>query len=68
LEAWIALSLLRGGPGAILVTLAYLPALWRALRGWTTLSNKLPPLKRVGIAETCYALWFTSFLLAALLT
>jgi hypothetical protein len=46
--------------------LAYLPALGRALRGWMTLSNKLPSLRRVGVGETLYAVWFAGFLLGAL--
>lgn len=56
-----------GGGSGLLVAIAYLPTLFRAFRGWATLSNKLPPLKRVGLAETCYSLWFMGFFLAALL-
>ncbi len=63
----VAVTALRGGPGAFLALAAYLPALFRALRGWATLSNKLPPLKRVGMGETLYALWFIGFFLSALL-
>lgn len=29
-------------------------------------SNKLPPLKRVGLAETFYSLWFAVFFIASL--
>jgi hypothetical protein len=56
-----------GAGSGLLVAIAYLPVLFRAFRGWATLSNKLPPLKRVGLAETFYSLWFMGFFLAALL-
>ncbi len=53
-----------GGSGAILILIAYLPALIRAMVWWTKLTNRLPPLKRVGWMETVYALWFSGFLIA----
>ena len=56
----------QGGRSGLLVALAYLPALCRAFRGWATLTNRLPPLKRVGLAETFYSLWFLGCFLAAL--
>lgn len=55
-----------GGWSGALAAVAYAPILLRAFRGWTRLSNRLPPLKRVGLAETFYSLWFTGFLIAAL--
>ncbi len=61
-----AAAALQGGTGAALAAIAYLPALLRAFRGWATLSNKLPPLKRVGLGETFYSLWFTGCFLASL--
>jgi hypothetical protein len=55
-----------GGWSGLLAFLAYLPVIVRALVGWAALSNALPPLKRVGLAETFYSLWFSAFFLAAL--
>jgi len=63
-----AASLLLGGWGGACVALAYLPILLRAFVGWHRLSNTLPPLKRVGILEVIYSLWFTGFFLAAVRT
>jgi hypothetical protein len=54
------------GSTALLVGLAFLPALCRAFWSWLCLAPQLPPLKRVGILETVYALWFAGFLIAAL--
>jgi hypothetical protein len=56
-----------GGWSGTLALLAYVPVIARALVGWAALSNWLPPLKRVDLAETFYSLWFTAFFLAALL-
>lgn len=55
-----------GGWSGVLVAVAYAPILLRAFGGWARLSNRLPPLRRVGFAETFYSLWFTGFLVAAL--
>ncbi|HLV80153.1 MAG TPA: YwiC-like family protein [Chthonomonadaceae bacterium] len=52
-------------PGLLLVV-AFAPILARAFYGWVHLSHRLPPLKRAGILETVYSLWFAGFLLAAL--
>ena len=49
-----------------LIALAYAPVLVRALWGWVGLSNRLPSLKRVGIGEILYSLWFAAWLVAAL--
>jgi hypothetical protein len=62
-----ALALLRGGESGVLAAVAYVPVLARAFKGWATLSNRLPPLKRVGAGETVYSLWFIGFIIAALL-
>lgn len=42
-----------------LLIVAYVPALLRAVQGWLKLSNKPPPLRKVGIAELGYAVWFS---------
>jgi hypothetical protein len=55
-----------GGRGAILSTLAYAPAVVRALVGWLLLKPKLPRLKRVGVMETVYAVWFTVLFITAI--
>lgn len=54
-----------GGGAGILLALAYLPAILRAFRGWLRLSNVLPPLKRVGVLEVLYSLWFAGFFIVA---
>jgi hypothetical protein len=47
--------------GALLFVLACAPFLTRAFAGWMTLSNQLPCLKRVGLAELLYTVWFAGF-------
>jgi len=59
------LSVRIGGLAGLLTWLAYLPVLWRAFMGYATLSSRLPPLKRIGLVETGYALWFTVLFVAA---
>jgi uncharacterized membrane protein YhaH (DUF805 family) len=44
-----------------LVVAGYLPALYRAAKGWVGMSGHLPPLKKVGMGETVYAVWFAVF-------
>ncbi len=51
-------------PARLLLCLAYLPAIIRSAWGYRQLSPKLPPLKRVGLQETCYSVWFTLMLVA----
>jgi hypothetical protein len=54
-----------GGQAAMLAALAFAPIIVRGLWSAATLSNKLPSLKRVGLTETMYAIWFVvSFSLA----
>jgi hypothetical protein len=48
-----------------LTWLAYLPVILRGVIGWSKLTNKLPSLKRVGIMESAYALWFAALFIAA---
>jgi hypothetical protein len=54
-----------GGWRGLLILVAYAPILLRAFIGWAKLSHRLPPLKRVGFAETFYSLWFAGFFIAA---
>lgn len=61
-----SVTLVQHDLGAILSIVAYLPAVVRAFKGWATLTNKLPVLKRVGVGETLYSLWFIGFFLASL--
>jgi hypothetical protein len=56
---------LRGGAAGLLLSLAYLPAAARFLDGWRAVGGRLPSLKRVGLIETAYALWFVVLMLAA---
>ncbi len=60
----IAATRLHSLPAAILVSVAYLPAIVRSAWGYMHLSPQLPPLKRVGMQETVYAVWFTLMLIA----
>ena len=53
-----AVIVMIGGWVAWLVALAYAPVIVRAFYGWVTLTNTLPPLKRVGWKESGYSLWF----------
>jgi|SRR5579884_1595026 len=66
LVAVIMTAISLGAHTGILLVVAFTPILVRALYGWTRLSNRLPPLKRAGVLETVYSLWFAGFLLAAL--
>ena len=52
--------------GGRLLALAYLPAIIRAWTGWASLSSQLPSLRRVGILETIYTVWFAVAMAAAL--
>lgn len=57
----------KAGPvGGALALAAYAPAILRAAWGTARLSRTLPPLKRVGVLETLYALWFGGAFAAAL--
>lgn len=51
---------------ATLAALAFAPVIVRGLWSAATLSNKLPSLKRVGLVETLYAIWFIVSFSAAL--
>jgi hypothetical protein len=62
----VAMVVLQRNATAVLAAAAYVPALVRAFTGWIRLSNKPPPIKRVGLAETAYAVWFTGLYLASL--
>jgi len=55
-----------GGRLGLLSAIAYLPVILRAFVGWVRLSPKLPPLKRVGVMETIYAVWFTVFTIVSI--
>ncbi len=46
--------------------IGFAPVIIRAIIGWMLLSNKLPNLKRVGLIESAYTLWFSACLIAAL--
>jgi hypothetical protein len=46
--------------------IGFAPIIIRAIIGWVTLSNKLPNLKRVGLIESVYTLWFSACLIKAL--
>ncbi len=59
-------ALAIGGKAALWLVAAYLPALLRAFQGWAKLTPELPPLKRVGMRETLFALWFMFCLLIAI--
>ena len=64
LVGWAAVKI--GGPAGTPAWLAFVPAILRAFKGIATLTNRLPPLKRAGILETVYAVWFTGLLTAAI--
>lgn len=55
-----------GAPAGGLLLLGFAPAILRALIGWMRLSNRLPNLKRVGLIESVYALWFSGCVVAIL--
>ena len=65
LIAILALLFLRA-EAAGLIALACAPALLRALWGWARLSTRLPSLKRVGVGEILYSLWFAAWLVVAM--
>lgn len=67
LLAGILATLLFRYEGAWPAIVGYAPVLIRALVGWRQLSNELPSLKRVGVKEILYALWFAAWLVVALL-
>lgn len=46
--------------------IGFAPIIIRALIGWILLSNTLPNLKRVGLIESIYTLWFSACLIKAL--
>ena len=48
----------------LLLFAAYTPIVVRALTALKLLKPVLPPLKRVGMLEVCYSLWFTGCLIA----
>jgi len=60
---FVALHL--GGRPGLLSIVSFAPVIVRAFVGWCRLSPKLPALKRVGILETTYAVWFTAWTIAA---
>jgi hypothetical protein len=64
LVAWAASSV--GGIAGALVLVAYLPVLVRAFYGCAIVTNALPSLKRMGMMELAYSVWFTLFLTVAL--
>ncbi len=55
-----------GGQTAVLIVVAYLPVLFRAFWGWARLSSRIPSLKRIGLSEVGYTLWFAGFSAAVL--
>jgi hypothetical protein len=62
----VGVTLVHGGRGALLALCAFLPVLLRAGYGWICLSRVPPPLRRVGLGETVYALWFSIFFILSL--
>jgi len=50
----------------LLVAIA--PAVVRAVGGYLKLSATLPPMKRVGVTETCLAIWYFAWMIGALRT
>jgi hypothetical protein len=65
LVAWAAYSV--GGPAGGLIAVSYLPVFIRAFYACATVTNALPSLKRVGVRELAYSVWFTILLTTALL-
>lgn len=51
---------------AALAALGFAPIVARAVRSYVTLAKKPPSLKRVGLVETGFALWFALCLIVAL--
>lgn len=56
-----------GGVAGLLLAAAYLPAIARGVWGWRRVGGRLPSLKRLGLLETAYSLWFLGCASAALL-
>ena len=50
----------------IFLFIGFAPVILRAIIGWITLNNQLPNLKRVGLIESAYTLWFSAWLIKAL--
>lgn len=63
----LACTLSLGLAGTTIAALGALPAVVRAFRGIATVSNTLPPLKRIGLLESASAAWFCACLIAAFL-
>ncbi len=59
-------ALVHGDWGALLALFTFLPVIVRAGYGWSRLSRVLPPLRRVGVGETLYAVWFSLFFVLSL--
>jgi hypothetical protein len=62
----ISASQLVSAYAALAVLAAFAPAIMRSARGYIRLSPQLPPLKKVGLQETLYAVWFTALVAVAL--
>jgi len=62
----LALVLTHPNRFAICLLIAQAPAIVRSVKGWIRLSTVLPPLKRLGMQEATYAVWFTGFIVLAL--
>lgn len=56
----ISASQLETAYSAIAVLAAFAPAIIRSARGYHLLSPQLPPLRKIGLQETLYAVWFTA--------
>lgn len=50
------------------LVIGFAPIFIRSIIGWATLSNTLPNLKRIGLTESAYTLWFSGWLIAAIHT
>jgi hypothetical protein len=59
-----ALTIRMSAGASFLFVLAWIPMFLRAIKAWITFSHRPPSLKRVGMGELLYALWFTAFLSA----
>lgn len=57
---------LTGAPAGALLMLGFAPVMVRAVWGWVRLSHQLPNLKRVGLIESIYTLWFSGCVAAVL--
>jgi hypothetical protein len=56
----------KGDGGGLPIVIAFFPALIRALGGFVWLPNRLPSLRRIGLLEIAYSLWFCVWLMAGL--